>query len=101
MIQGFTFENNGRTYVCTIEERTAVPAGMFWWFAVTNDQQRYSAFEAISSDTQKSVKARIVAFYENLLRVRAEPVVPRNHFSRGRPPAAAKAAAAAVENDED
>ena len=91
MIQGFAFEHDGRTYDCTVEKRTAPPAGTWWWFAVSQDQQRYATFETAEGDTQASVKARITAYYENLLRIRALPPEPRHHFGRpGRPKLVAK-----------
>lgn len=86
MMQGFTFDHDGRTFVCTVERRTAAPAGWWWWFAVSSDQQRYAPFEVADNDNQTNVKKRIAAYYDNLLVVRARPVEPRHHFSRpGRP----------------
>lgn len=86
MIGGFNFVNGGRTYICTVEVRKAAPAGTWWWFAVSDDQQRYAPFEVEKGDTEKSVQKRIVAYYENVLEVRARPVVPRQHWAhRGRP----------------
>ena len=91
MIGGFSFEHAGREYTCTVEERRAAPAGKWWWFAVSRDQQRYAPFEASSGDTDKSVRARIIAYYENLLEVRARPTVPRQHWARkGKPETPAK-----------
>lgn len=91
MTQGFTFEHGDRSFVCTVEKRTAPPAGMWWWFAVSKDQQRYAPFEAADGDTQASVRARIAAYYDHLLRERAKPPEPRHQFSRpGRPKAVAK-----------
>jgi hypothetical protein len=83
MIGDFTFEHGGRKYSCTVEQRTVPPVGKWWWFAVSQDQQRYSSFEAASSDTQSSVKARVTAYYENLLKIRARPPEAR---PVGRPP---------------
>ena len=86
MTQEFTFQHGDRTYVCTVEKRTAVPVGSWWWFAVSRDAQRYAPFEVVSNDTQTSVKARIIAYYENLLVVRARPPEARHQCSRpGRP----------------
>ena len=88
MLGAFTFEEGGRTYTCTPEKR-ATPEGTWWWFSVSNDSQRYAPFEAASRDTQRTVRARIVAWYERRLWVRAQPVVPRERFGRPRKPAAA------------
>ena len=100
MIKDFSFEDDDRTYDCTVEERKAPPAGHWWWFAVTGDAQRYAPFEAASSDTQKSVKARVIAYYTKLLFARSQPVEPKQHWARrGRPPASAKIAADAAAAD--
>ena len=96
MTGAFTFEQGGRTYTCTPEERTAPPVGKWWWFAVSHDQQRYAPFEAVPGDTKNSVKARIVEYYEHRLWVRAQPVVPRARFGHPGRPAAAPAAQAAA-----
>ncbi|HEV7994126.1 MAG TPA: hypothetical protein VGP25_20025 [Gemmatimonadaceae bacterium] len=88
MIRGFEFEEDGRTYVCRVESRRATPDEGWWWFDVSGDRQRYAPFQAVSADTKNGVKARIVAFYANLLEARARPVEPRSHWSR-RPKAAA------------
>ena len=93
MIGAFDFEHGGRTYRCSPEQGTVAPAGRWWWFTVTHDRQRYAPFEAASNDTRQSVQDRIVAYYERLLWVRAQPPVPRHQFARpGRPPASAKKA---------
>ena len=110
MIKGFSFEEGGRTYKCTIEERKVEPLGTWWWFTASPDQQRYAPFQASSHDTQASIRTRIVAYYENLLKVRSEPAAPRYGSGRpgapgahkggnpnaGRPPAATAAAAPAA-----
>lgn len=89
----FTFEQDGRTYSCTVEERTTEPVGTWWWFTVSSEQQRYAPFEVAAGDTQASVRSRIVAYYEHRLWVRAQPVVPRErHSGPGRPPGPARPA---------
>ena len=93
MIQGFTFVDGDRTYTCTVEKRTAAPAGMWWWFAVSRDAQRYALFEVADNDTQASVKSRIIKYYENLLEIRARPPEPRHQFSRPGRPKSVKVAA--------
>ena len=82
MLAAFTFEEGGRTYTCTPEERGDPSRGSWWWFTVSDDSQRYARFEAKPGDTRKSVQARIVEYYEHRLWVRAQPVVPRQHFGR-------------------
>ena len=82
MIRGFEFEENGRTFVCSVEARRTTPDDAWWWFNVSGDRQRYAPFQAASADTQKIVKAKIAAFYANLLEARARPVEPRSHWGR-------------------
>ena len=87
MIGDFTFEHGDRTFSCTTERRTAPPGGNWWWFSVSRDDQRYSSFEAAPGDTQASVKARVTAYYQHVLEIRARPPEPRH----GRPPGRPKA----------
>jgi hypothetical protein len=77
VIQGFEFVDNERTFTCSAEKTHALGDEVWWWFSVsTDDRQRYAPFRASSSDTQKSVKARIVTYYDDLLVRRATPTVP-------------------------
>jgi hypothetical protein len=92
MLAAFSFEEGGRTYVCTPEKRGDPSRGSWWWFTVSNDSQRYARFQAAAGDTQSSVRARIVEYYEHRLWVRAQPVVPGRRFGRPVKPAAPPAA---------
>ena len=89
VIGAFEFVHSGRTFTCVAEKRQTAPAGTWWWFGVSYDQQRYAPFEASASDTQQSVKSRIIEYYEHRLWVRAQPVVPKQHFARAGKPAPA------------
>jgi len=74
-LQDFSFSDSGNEFVCTVERgRTAGSPG-WWWFSVATDTrgQRYAPFQADPSDTQESVKRRIVEYYERMLVVRATP----------------------------
>ena len=82
MIQGFEFEEEGRTYVCCVEARRATPDDAWWWFNVSGDRQRYAPFQAASADTRKAVQSKIVAFYAGVLEARARPAEPRSHWAR-------------------
>jgi hypothetical protein len=82
-LKGFTFEEGGRTYACTPENRGDPPGGSWWWFTVSDDSQRYAGFKTASGDTRKSVRARIVEYYEHRVWVRAQPAPPRGPFGRG------------------
>jgi len=84
MISDFEFEEGGRRFVCSVE--TPRHAGMPpWWFfsiATETGTTRYAPFEAKATDTKKSVQARIVAHYEEVLAIKARPVHPRPVWQR-------------------
>ena len=84
----FDFEDGGRRYSCRVE---APRAGMdaWWWFDVSGDANRYAPFRAEASDTESSVRTRIVKYYE-------ERLAPREYTHRfGRPRAPQPATPAA------
>ena len=83
MLGAFTFEEGGRKYACAPETRAAPLEGTWWWFDVANDSNRYAAFEASPGDTHRSVRERIVAWYERRLWVRSQP--PTHPERPGRP----------------
>jgi hypothetical protein len=85
MIKGFEFAAEGRTYVCTVEERRGTAGEFWWWFTVTGDTSMYAPFQAVSSDTRTSVQERVVAFYNNRVFKRAQPTVRGGQWGR-RPP---------------
>ena len=82
MIGPFDFEHDGRAYACVVEESRAVRGRAWWWFQVSGDAHRYAPFHAVTGDTRESVRARIVAYYTNLLARRAAPPAPRGHWAR-------------------
>jgi len=86
MLGAFAFEEGGRTYTCKPATHDTPPEGTWWWFSVSNDSQRYAPFEAAPGDTQRTVRARIVTWYERHLWVRSQPAVPHERYRRpGRP----------------
>ncbi len=93
MIKGFEFVADGRTYVCTTEERRGTSGEFWWWFTVTGDASSYAPFQAASNDTRSSVERRIVEYYTNRLLKRSEPTPRGGHWGR-RPPTDAAAAPA-------
>jgi hypothetical protein len=95
-MEGFEFVDGERTFSCSVEKAPAAGNEAWWWFTVsTDDRQRYAPFRATARDTQKSVRARIVAYYDELLERRAAPTVP--YWRRGpQQNDATKAAAAAA-----
>jgi hypothetical protein len=99
MIGAFAFEHGGRSYTCTPETRDTAPTGTWWWFTVSHDSSRYAPFEGSPGDTQRSVRERIIAYYERLVWLRAQPTVrpERQRFSGPGKPAAPAAPAPAVQ----
>jgi hypothetical protein len=97
VIEAFEFVDGDRTFTCSVEKPHSLGTEKWWWFRVSTDRHnRYAPFRAAAGDTQKSVKARIVAYYDALLAARAMPAP--SYWRRGAPvkPDAAKAAAPAA-----
>jgi hypothetical protein len=98
-IRPFDFEDGGRTYTCRVEKARSTATSAWWWFGVSGDAQRYAPFLAAPDDTEDAIRARIIAYYDNLLARRAMPAEPRQPYARrgvgGRPVVAAVAAPAA------
>jgi hypothetical protein len=67
------FVDGGRTYTCRVEPLRGSAAADWWWVNVSGDQSRYAPFQADASDTEESVRTRVVAYYVNLLERRAAP----------------------------
>lgn len=82
MIKGFEFRDKDRTYTCTVEARGGDPTDAWWWFAVTGDQQRYAPFRTERSDTQATVRERIVAYYENRRYQLTQPTIRGGKFRK-------------------
>lgn len=98
MIDAFEFVDAGRTFICSIEARHLAEAEEWWWFRIAQDtqHQRYAPFRAASDDTRDGVRARIVAYYDELVARRTMPTTS-SHWGRRpggqtRAPAAAPAA---------
>ncbi len=84
MNDSFEFVEGGRRFVCSAEKMRNSSPEKWWWFRVsTEEQSRYAPFRAEEGDTQSSVKARVVAYYDDLLVRRAAP--PVNRWQRGAP----------------
>jgi hypothetical protein len=96
--KSFDFVDAGRTFACRIEEARRPNTTAWWWFTVSSDNHRYAPFHFDATDTEDSVRARIVGFYDNRLARRdaprqpwrrpekaATPVVPANPDDPARP----------------
>jgi hypothetical protein len=63
----FEFMDGGRKYTCHVEQATGGRSDAWWWFGVVGDKGRYAPFRAEDGDTEASVRARIVSYYEGHL----------------------------------
>lgn len=90
------FKDGDRTFICRAESSPATPGTLWWWVSVTGELSRYAAFRAESSDTERKLRPRILAYYGQLLADRARPANIRQHWAQRRSPANAPEGIAAV-----
>jgi hypothetical protein len=78
-IEGFEFVDAGRRFTCCVEVRSSGASEGWWWFRVAPDArgQRYAPFRAAPDDTREDVRARIVAYYDDLQARLAAPATNR------------------------
>jgi hypothetical protein len=81
------FEDGGRTFTCKPESSVITPEILWWWVGVSGDNTRYAAFHCAADDTDRTLKTRVIAFYDEVLAIRARPLIVRKTWSK--PPAAA------------
>lgn len=93
-MDAFQFENEGRKFKCERGSSPGTPGVTWWWISLADDNQRYAAFRSETGDTIASLKPRVIAFYDEVLAVRARPRILRPSWSQ-RKPADATAAVAA------
>ena len=92
MLQNFEFTDTGTTFSCTTEAPRHAGMPQWWWFSVDGESTtRYAPFAASPGDTKKSVRERIVAYYAELLAIKARPVQQRPAWTRPERPAATAA----------
>ncbi|HEX2722010.1 MAG TPA: hypothetical protein VHM24_03770 [Gemmatimonadaceae bacterium] len=78
MTQDFEFVDEGRTFYCTVEAPRHAGMPPWWWFKLDNSEStRYAPFEALPTDTKRSVQKRIIAYYAEVLAIKARPVHQR------------------------
>ncbi|MCC6241412.1 MAG: hypothetical protein IT353_01170 [Gemmatimonadaceae bacterium] len=87
ILNAFEFDDAGRHYSCTVQQRKGTNGGAWWWFSVSGDMQTYAPFQAVADDTHDSVQARVVEFYTSRLFQLAQPTQRGSHWSRRTPPA--------------
>jgi hypothetical protein len=78
LTKDFEFVDAGRTFYCTVERPRHAGMEAWWWFKLdTEENTRYAPFEASPSDTKESVSRRVIAYYADLLAIKARPVHQR------------------------
>lgn len=89
-MKDFQFVDAGNTFICSVEAPRHAGMPPWWWFRLdTGDSTRHAPFEALPSDTQKSVQTRIIAYYAQLLAIKARPAFQKPHWTKPvRPPVA-------------
>jgi hypothetical protein len=94
------FQDGERSFVCRADSSPATPGTRWWWVSISGESQRYAAFRTETSDTERNVKTRVIAYYENLLVERARPREIRTS-GFGRRPAVAPATATVAPKAEE
>jgi hypothetical protein len=80
------FEDDGRTFTCEAATSPATPGMAWWWISITGESQRYAAFATQPGDNERNLRPRVLAYYAQLLEIRARPREIRTGWGRGRPP---------------
>jgi len=98
LLKEFEFTETGRTFFCSVEAPRHADMPPWWWFRLDGEATtRYAPFAASAEDTKQSVQKRILAFYAELLAIKARPVHQRPTWHKparvaapdpGNPPAA-------------
>lgn len=83
------FQEGDRTFVCRAESSPATPETLWWWVSITGESSRYAAFRVEAGDTERQLRPRILAYYEQLLADRARPAMVRAHWAQRRKPESA------------
>ncbi len=95
----FQFVEAGQTFYCSVETPRLEGMAPWWWFRLdSSGSTRYAPFEASASDTEQSVRRRIIAYYAELLAIQARPAYQRPAWRKPEPAATAGAPGAATTN---
>jgi hypothetical protein len=88
--QEFEFVDSGRKFTCSVEVPSRTGMTPWWWFRVDGGENtRYAPFEASATDTRQSVQTRIIAYYEQLLAIKARPAYQKPAWKKPERPAPA------------
>jgi len=75
MTKEFQFADAGRTFFCSVESPRHAGMQPWWWFRLDGDATtRYAPFAESPEDTEQSVKSRVIAYYAELLAIKARPM---------------------------
>ena len=86
VIQDFEFVDGGRKFYCSVEAPGQKAMPPWWWFRIdTETTTRYAPFEALATDTKRSVQTRIIAYHAELLAIAARPVHQRPAWRKPEP----------------
>jgi len=87
-VREFQFVDGERTFFCSVEVPSREGMAPWWWFRVdSSGNTRYAPFEAKPSDTPQSVRARIIAYYAELLAIQARPAYQKPPWRKPEKPA--------------
>jgi hypothetical protein len=90
MPREFEFVDSGRKFICSVEVPSRTGMTPWWWFRVDGGEStRHAPFEASPADTEQSVKARIIAYYAQLLAIQARPAYQKPAWRKPERPAGA------------
>lgn len=93
----FQFVEAGQTFYCSVETPRLEGMAPWWWFRLdSSGSTRYAPFEASASDTEQSVRRRIIAYYAELLAIQARPAYQRPAWRKPEPAATAAPGAPAT-----
>ena len=85
-LKDFEFVDQGLKFYCTVEVPKQAGMQPWWWFRLdTSGSTRYAPFEASPNDTEQSVKARIIAYYAEVLAIAARPAYQRPVWQKPKP----------------
>lgn len=78
------FQDGDRTFTCHAATSPATPGIAWWWVSITGESQRYAAFRTQEDDTPPNLRSRILAYYAELVAIRARPRENGSHWAQRR-----------------
>ena len=84
-MKALKFDDVGRTFTCEPGSSPATPGTLWWWLTISGESQRYAAFRVEPDDTPVTLKARVLAYYAQLLVDRERPRITRPTWTQRKP----------------